>query len=117
MLSLQLLKLLHNCEDHFNFYSLSAVHIYDLYHIHIISVHGVSPASTRTHTLGVRDEAVIDCEDIRRNQVEWLPRSSGSLFFALLQGVYQVVCLTSNFRHLAPDHLTIPQPEKVEGLV
>ena len=35
-LSLQLLKLLHNCEDHFHFYSLSAVHICDLYHIHII---------------------------------------------------------------------------------
>ena len=32
-LSLQLLKLLHNCEDHFHFYSLSAVHIY----MHIIS--------------------------------------------------------------------------------
>ena len=30
------LKLLHNCEDHFHFYSLSAVHIYDLYHMHII---------------------------------------------------------------------------------
>ena len=30
-LSLQLIKLHHNCEDHFHFYSLSAV--YDLYHI------------------------------------------------------------------------------------
>ena len=29
-LSLSMLKLLHNCEDHFHFYSLSAVHIYDL---------------------------------------------------------------------------------------
>ena len=36
-LYLQLLKLLHNCEDHFHFYSSSAVHIYDLYDIHIIS--------------------------------------------------------------------------------
>ena len=32
----QLLRLLHNCEDLFRFYSLSAVHSYDLYHIHII---------------------------------------------------------------------------------
>ena len=32
-LSLQLLKLLRNCEDHFHLYSLSAVHIYDLCHI------------------------------------------------------------------------------------
>ena len=30
--------MLHNCEDHFHFYSLSVVHIYDLYHVHIISV-------------------------------------------------------------------------------
>ena len=36
--SLQLLKLLHNCKDHFHFYSLSAVHMYDLYHMHIISL-------------------------------------------------------------------------------
>ena len=35
-LSLQLLKLLHNWEDHFHLYSLSAVHIYDLYHNYII---------------------------------------------------------------------------------
>ena len=32
------IKLLHNCEDHFHFYSLSAVHIYDLYGIHTISI-------------------------------------------------------------------------------
>ena len=32
-LSLQLLKLLRNCEDHFHLYSLSAVHIYDLLYI------------------------------------------------------------------------------------
>ena len=31
-----MLKLLHNCEDHFHLYSLSAVHSYDLYHIHIM---------------------------------------------------------------------------------
>ena len=30
-LSLQLLSLLHNCEDHFHFYSLSAVHIHMIY--------------------------------------------------------------------------------------
>ena len=37
-LSLQLLKLHHNCEDHLHFYSLAAVHIYDLYiyDMHII---------------------------------------------------------------------------------
>ena len=39
-LSLQLLQLLHNCEDHCHFYSLSAVHIiHDIYHIHIILVY------------------------------------------------------------------------------
>ena len=38
MLSPQLLKLLHNCEDHSHFYSLSAVHICDLYHMYIISL-------------------------------------------------------------------------------
>ena len=32
------LKLLHDCEDHFHFYSLSAIHIYDLYHMHLISL-------------------------------------------------------------------------------
>ena len=32
-----LLELLHNCEDLFRFYSLSAVHPYDLYHIHFTS--------------------------------------------------------------------------------
>ena len=32
------LKLLHNCEDRFHFYSLSVVHIYDLYHMHTISL-------------------------------------------------------------------------------
>ena len=31
-------KLFHNCQDHFRFYSLSAVHIYDLYNLHIICV-------------------------------------------------------------------------------
>ena len=31
-----LLKLLHNCEDHFHLYSLSTVHSYDLYHIYIL---------------------------------------------------------------------------------
>ena len=31
----KLLMLLHNCEDHFHLYSLTAVHSYDLYHIHI----------------------------------------------------------------------------------
>ena len=36
-LSLQMLKLLHNREDHFHFCSLSAVHTYDLSHKHIIS--------------------------------------------------------------------------------
>ena len=30
-------KFPHNCEDHFHFYSLPAVHSYDLYHIHIMS--------------------------------------------------------------------------------
>ena len=35
---LRLLKLVHNCEDHFHFYSVSTVHIYDLYHMHIISI-------------------------------------------------------------------------------
>ena len=35
---LQLLKLLHNCEDLFPFYSLSAVHLYDLYHINFTAV-------------------------------------------------------------------------------
>ena len=39
--SLQLLKLLHNCQDHFQFYSLSTVHIYDLYPMHIISIHNI----------------------------------------------------------------------------
>ena len=29
--------LIHSCEDHFHLYALSAVHIYDLYHMHIIS--------------------------------------------------------------------------------
>ena len=29
-------KLLHNCKDHFHFYSLSAVHIYDIYDIGIV---------------------------------------------------------------------------------
>ena len=38
LLHLQLLKLLHNCEDLFHFYSLSGVHSYDLYHIHFTSV-------------------------------------------------------------------------------
>ena len=28
---------LHNCEDHFHIYSLSAVHSYDLYHINFTS--------------------------------------------------------------------------------
>ena len=36
VLSLQLLKLLHNYKDHFHFYCLSTVHIYDLYNMHII---------------------------------------------------------------------------------
>ena len=31
------LSYLHNCEDHFNLYSLTAVQSYDLYHIHITS--------------------------------------------------------------------------------
>ena len=35
-LSLQLLKLLHNCEDHFHFYTLSAVHVYSNYMIYIM---------------------------------------------------------------------------------
>ena len=30
-------KLLHNCENHFHLYSLTAVHSYDLYYIHITS--------------------------------------------------------------------------------
>ena len=30
------LELLHNCEDHFHLYSLSAVLSYDLYNIHIV---------------------------------------------------------------------------------
>ena len=30
--------LLHNCEDLFHFYSLSAVYSYDLYHIHLTSL-------------------------------------------------------------------------------
>ena len=39
-LTLQLLlKLLHNYEDRFHFYLLSAVHIYDLYHTHISGGH------------------------------------------------------------------------------
>ena len=33
----QLLKLLHNREDHFHLYSLSAVHSHDLYYIQIVS--------------------------------------------------------------------------------
>ena len=28
----------HNCEYHFHFYSLSALHIYDLYHMHINTI-------------------------------------------------------------------------------
>ena len=32
----RLLKLLHSCKDHFHFYYSSVVHIYDLYHMHII---------------------------------------------------------------------------------
>ena len=32
------LKSLHKCEDRFYYYSLSAVHIYELYHLNIISV-------------------------------------------------------------------------------
>ena len=36
--NLQLLQLLHNCEDHFHFYSSSVVHTYDLYHMCIISM-------------------------------------------------------------------------------
>ena len=32
-LSWQLLKLLNNCEDHFHFNTLSAVHMYDIYDI------------------------------------------------------------------------------------
>ena len=32
------IKLLRNCEDHFPFYSLSAVDICNLYHIHIFSI-------------------------------------------------------------------------------
>ena len=31
-------KLLYNCEDLFHFYSLSAIHSYDLYHIHFTSL-------------------------------------------------------------------------------
>ena len=42
-LSLQLLKLLHNCEDHFHLYSLSAVHIYDVYHMCITTDVSVTP--------------------------------------------------------------------------
>ena len=34
----EFLWLLHNCEDHFQLYSLSAVHIYDLYHMHMVSM-------------------------------------------------------------------------------
>ena len=32
--AVQMLTLLHNCEDHFHLYSLSAVHSYDLYHMY-----------------------------------------------------------------------------------
>ena len=32
------LQLLHNCEDHFHFYSSSTVQKYDLYHIHHITI-------------------------------------------------------------------------------
>ena len=33
---------LHNCKDHFHLYSLTAVHSYDLYHIHITSLYFLS---------------------------------------------------------------------------
>ena len=32
------MKLLHNCEDHFNWYSLSAMHSYGLYHVNYMYV-------------------------------------------------------------------------------
>ena len=41
-LYLYLLMLLHNCEDHFHLYSLSALHSYDLYHTHIMSNNSVT---------------------------------------------------------------------------
>ena len=48
-LYLQLLKLLHNCEDHFHFYSLSAVHSYDLYHTHIMSFFSYNRYKLNSH--------------------------------------------------------------------
>ena len=48
-LYLQLLKLLHNCEDHFHFYSLSAVHSYDLYHTHIMSFSSYNRYKLNSH--------------------------------------------------------------------
>ena len=44
--------LLHSCEDHFHLYSLSAVHTYDLYHIHL-KIHYIYVSSNRWPALHV----------------------------------------------------------------
>ena len=44
-----LLKLLHNCEDHFHLYSLSAVHSYDLCHVHIMSFSSYNRCKLNSH--------------------------------------------------------------------
>ena len=45
---LQLPKLLHNCEDYFHFYSLSAVHMYDFYHIRKIAQPPLPPQKKKS---------------------------------------------------------------------
>ena len=48
-LYLKLIKLLHNCEDHFHLHSLSTVQWTDLYHIHIMSFSSYNRYKLNSH--------------------------------------------------------------------
>ena len=47
--TLQVLQLLHNCEDHFHMYSLTAVHSCDLYHTHMTSFSSYNGYKLNSH--------------------------------------------------------------------
>ena len=107
-------KLLYNCEDHFHFYSSSAVHSYDLYCIHIMSYNGYKLNSHLTcFQWGFIAQLVEHCtgivEDMGPNPVGASEFFLGficnclSYFITVLWGSLSLVI--SFFTHCIPQHV------------
>ena len=74
-LSLQLFKLLHNCEDHFVVYFLSAVRIHYLYYMHIVvTVTATAAVVARESAMKLRVRACVRervCVCVRVRTKDW----------------------------------------------